>query len=687
MYSKAGIKDPQTEANLWCLESAFKAGLIIAGKRKVDIELFERIFDSLGGKEMAKFDLIKEAKHLLGVCHGLQKWGKRLKAGVPVNYEEMLRSFGEYKEVCSNINIGESIEHVKKSLAIMDKLLKKADKPLPLGELKDLRDKLRRSNVSSEKQLGNLETRIFVGESLIKSISQLSDQQLAQDFEMINQEYDKCQVTIPRFEEILAKHAKEEHFVKNIETIVAEIDEINPLDKIKKLREEFSNFTFCKYCEVELYLAHKEVEIFKSQWKSYLSRGMTKDQARNHLLDDHALNLAYFEAIESDLCKIRDKIRLEIQLQIGKKSKRPILCDIMKSECDQLQENLLFLRTIYTKKDGLKSGKTSVFEKSCECFLENYKLRSSKLKNSVAGAKKSAPLKEDDLRKLFVAELKKIFESMDIFGVAAGEIGYVAKDLEQGVFFKLLDKNRYEKMMHQIIQIFMIIKKQGLNELARHIRKNEFSPQFLIKLSQKPIEFLPKLENKLCVLRDNKRRSMFTNKYLAPFEDTSLIDKKIRKLKPMEEFDGYSDDDKEFGDEGTDSKIPRAMKPEVRDEPYIPVDDIADKASINADDDEVESNVHHIYRDKTLSEGDPGSDKKETALVYYRIYSGKPSIDIDNSMQMVGFEMFSTSAPDFIRKFTRLPLSLSLGMKVKRREYESYMEKVLFNESRYQQLI
>ena len=112
------------------------------------------------------------------------------------------------------------------------------------------------------------------------------------------------------------------------------------------------------------------------------------------------------------------------------------------------------------------------------------------------------------------------------------------------------------------------------------------------------------------------------------------------------------------------------------------MDDIADKASINADTEDAEGNMHHIYKEKTLSEGEFGSDRKESALVYYRIYSGKPSVDIENSMQMVGFEMFSTSSPDFIRKFTRLPISLSLGMKVKRKEFETYMEKVLFNESR-----
>ena len=675
-YSKAGIKDEQTESNLWCLESAFKAGLIIAGKRKVDIELFERIFDSLGSKDMSKFELIKEAKIRLGICHGLQKWGKRLKGGVGVNYEEMKRSYAEYNEICSNINVGDSLEVVRRSLVNMDKLLKRADRCLSLTELKDIREKLKKSIVVSNKEMGALETRIFLGENLIKSINQMTDEHLARDFDHIRVEYDKCQVKINKFEEVLAKHAKEEFFVHNVEKLASEVaDGQSKVERVRELREELKIFTFCKYCEIELYLTNKEVECLKDEWDLLLDSGESKDTARQKLMKEFLVSPDNFEALEKDLCEIRDKIRLEIQMQIGKKSKRPIICEIMKQECDKLQENLLFLRTVYTKKDGLKSGKTSVFEKSCECFLENYKVRSNKHKTAQA-IKKVSSLKEDELRKLFVTEFRRLFETMDLLGIPTADIPYVAKSLEQGIYVKLLDKKKYEKVMNQVLHTLSTIKKQNLREMAKHIRKNEYSSQFIIKLSQRPVESLSKIENKLCVARDNKRRSLFTNKYLAPFEDNTMINKKIKKLKPMDEFDGFSDDDLD-DDNDTDRRGNRTGV-DMTDEPYIPVDDIADKMSINDEGDFGDG----VKKARAMSDDNIDSDRKDGKLVYYRVYSGNPVLEFEDSHQKVSLDLFTLTSPEVICRYTQLPLAPHLAMKVKRREFDNYMEKVLNCESR-----
>lgn len=675
-YSKAGIRDEQTESNLWCLESAFKAGLIIAGKRKVELELFERIFDSLASKDMSKFDLVKEAKVRLTICHGLQKWGKRLKGGVGVNYEEMKRSYAEYNEICSNINVGDSLETVKKALSGMDKLLKRADKCLSLSELKEIREKLKKSIVVSNKEMGALETRIFLGENLIKTINQMSEQQLARDFDHIRVEYNKCQVNISKFEEVLARHSKEEFFVHNVEKLASEAEEGQaPIDRVRQLRQELQDFTFCRYCEVELFLVNREVECLKEDWQTLLEQCDTKDIARQQLLKNHKVGWDYFEDLEKSLSEIRDKIRLEIQMQIGKKSKRPIICELMKQECDKLQDNLLFLRTIYTKKDGLKSGKTSVFEKSCECFLENYKVKSNKHKTAQA-IKKVSNLKEDELRKLFVVEFKRLFESMDILGIPPTDIQYVSKNLEQGIYVKLLDKKKYEKVMNQVLHTLSTIKKQNLREMAKHIRKNEYSPPFIIKISQRPVETLAKIEAKLCLARDNKRRDMFTNKYLAPFEDTTLINKKIKKLKPMEEFDGYSDDELDE-DNGTDRRGP-GNRTENIDEPYIPVDDIEDKMSINDEGDLGDG----VKQARAMSEDNFGSDKKEGGLVYYRVYSGSPVIELGGVHQKVAIELCTTTSPAVICRYTQLPLAPHLAMKVKRRDFENYIDKVVFGESK-----
>ena len=702
LYAKSEFKDEQTENNLWCLEGAFKAGMIVSGKRNVELDLFERIFDSLGGKDMAKFDLVKDAKQRLEVCYGLQKWGKRLKAGVAVNFEQMKRSLEEYKEVCSNIQIGDCLEEVKRAIAAMEKLIRRVENVLDIPEMKELRLKMRTSSIVSDKEIANLEQRIFHSEKLSRKIAEMTDEELAVNFEAVFAEYLECRVKIGKFEEIIEKNAKEEYFVKNVARILAEPCE-DPLQKIRKLREEFKIFAFCRYCEVELLLANREVEVFKECWDGLAKQGLADAEVRSRFFAVYEpldIKLDYFERLESDLCSLRDKIRLEIHNQISKRSNRPVLADLMSKECERLQPNLIFLRTIYTKKPGLKSGKTSVFEKSLECFLENYKLRPQRSKPHST----RAPIKEEDLRRQMVGDLAGQLETMQIFDIPASDVQFLASNVEQGVFVKLLEKAHYEAVMKNVIQVFRAIKKNGYVELAKFIKKREFDIKILMKLARQPLDNLSRAEVRLCEIRDNQRRVVFAKKYLAPFEDKSLIEKKIKKLKPMDEFDGYSLDDKE---PSADNEHHR-LKKQDKDVPYIPALDIDDEESILADDmqsanfrlgkkprsgfDLINSiPIKKIKRDPPATPGVPPTttqlatsaiNKPQAVFEYCHLYSGNAKIDFLKDRRTADLALYSCAAHDFITFFSRIPEEIGLSSKLLRKDFVQYINKTLITENK-----
>ena len=679
-YSNCEIRDDQIENHLWCLESAFKAGLIIVGKREVDLELFERIFDLLGVKEMSKFELVKEAKHRLEVCHGLIKWAKRIKGGLNVNFEEMKRSYREYKELCKNIDIGESLDQVKKSISLMEKLIKRTDRILELSELKEIRDKMRMSSIVSDKELASLEKRIFQSEKFVRKISSMTEEEMSTNFESLNADYQVCQIKVSKFEEVLQKNSKEEYFVKNVSTILEEPTD-KPLERIRSLRDEYKKFTFCRYCEVELLLANKEVEVFHNEWQRLEREGHKENEIRNKIVTAYSsfgIQLEYFEKLETDLTELRDKIRQEIHNQISRRSKRTILCDIMKYECDKLQSYLIFLRILYGKKDGLKSGKTSVFEKSLECFLENYKQKPVKSNTS-----RNKQMKEEDLRKYIAGELRKILETMTIFDILPTDVPFVASSIEQGIFVKLLEKSNYEIILKNVMGVLISIKKYNLIELARYIKKSEFHPKILIKLSQKSLDNIQKTENKLIEVRDNKRRNNFAKKYLAPFEDDSLIQKKIKKLKPMEEFDGYSIDERDQSEDNN------RYKRNDQDVPYIPPLDIDDKESILAEDD-------NMYNNSSIGKGNSINmnmvnsipikkikrDNSSKQYQYSLVHSGSARIDVSKDKRKVDIYLYSCAAVEFIRHFSQIPIDIGLSNKIQRKDFVKYIDKALITENK-----
>lgn len=100
----------------------------------------------------------------------------------------------------------------------------------------------------------------------------------------------------------------------------------------------------------------------------------------------------------------------------------------------------------------------------------------------------------------------------------------------------------------------------------------------MMNLSNKPPEYLKLIETRLMVLKDNRIRSSFAKKYLAPFEDNTLMEKKIKKLKPMEEFTGLSAN-------GDDIAKDLEVDTQQKDEPYIPIENLEDQDSMLGDND------------------------------------------------------------------------------------------------------
>ena len=222
-----------------------------------------------------------------------------------------------------------------------------------------------------------------------------------------------------------------------------------------------------------------------------------------------------------------------------KKSLRPINCELMQKECEKLQKNLLFLRSLYKdeeNKDAIKSGKNSVFEESLETFLDNYKSKnegpkSKKMKSDVIARS------EEEKRSLVISKLRRMLEKARILKVQPADVPYIARSIEQGIYVKLLDKSIYLKVMARVISVIREIRRNKYVDIAEYIKKQDYRSKIFLKLSQRAPDVLKNINTKLTKMKNNKIKNNYTNKYLAPFDDNGMFDRKIKKRKVRAKFD------------------------------------------------------------------------------------------------------------------------------------------------------
>lgn len=106
---------------------------------------------------------------------------------------------------------------------------------------------------------------------------------------------------------------------------------------------------------------------------------------------------------------------------------------------------------------------------------------------------------------------------------------YIAKSVEQGIFCKLIEKNMYLQVMARVLGVIREIRDKNYLEIARFLRKQDYSAKAFLKLSQKPNDFLKMMNSKLVAAKQEHRKTKFSTKYLAPFDGDELQTKKIKK--------------------------------------------------------------------------------------------------------------------------------------------------------------
>lgn len=658
-YGLTSIRDESVENNFWTLETAFKAGMILGRRRRVQVDILEKLYDSVCTSEMADYQMKGELKKRLEVVYRMEKWGKRVKAGAAVNFEDMRKTLQEFKELCPNILVGDAKETIESNIGGIDKIMKKLDQPMFLGELKAIREKMRSAPFGNSKTVTLIDKRIELGEDLFLKLRKLNDQEISKYFDELKLDYDACRVRINKFEEILQSREREEYFTNNIESIMEE--ECSSLERIRKQKQKIANFTFCRYCEVELYIVNKEVEFLEKEFEM-IREGRSFAEARDNFMARHGLSKSDLESIESELQVLRDKIRKEIHNQRMKKSTRRINCDLLQTESDKLQKHLLFLRSLYRDeedREAIKSGKNSVFEKSLETFLDNYKSTNptnadKKSKNDVFSRT------EDEKRSLVISKLRRMLEKAHIMQVQPADVPYIARSIEQGIYVKLLDKSMYLKVMARIIAVIKEIKKNKYVEIAEYIKKQDYKSKIFLKLSQKPADFLVSLEQKLGIMKDNKRRSTFANKYLAPFEDPAIIGKKIKKRKNQVLAEA-AEEDINFS-----PRIKKkARKPLPDDEEYLPNEAIMATKK-------VEANTSKLSKGKTSE-----------PFHFFNIFDGNMVMDLNHEKRETSMQLFSCAGRGFIQYFSSIPQKLMLSPRLSKPDFVQYITKALITQQKY----
>ena len=432
LYAMSPIKDPKAESSFWEIETIVKCLWILIGVKKIKFELFLKIIDnveSIKGVPLENTFFSEEICKIKEICNSLIEQSKRVAADVQIDIKDMCKKFKIYEENYANIMLKDKeIEIIRSALGQMKNLMKKTEKVMFLSELKELRDKLLAAPIRDEFETSRLDNKIFEGESFLKQIKYLSDEELSNQFPLLEEEYINLGIKINKFEEYLQIKQREQYFVNNIETILNE-EGCDAL-KIKELRTRLSKFKLCRYVEVDLFLVNKQVSKFRKAYENF-SQGKDDAITRDQFLQSQNMNKGKLSCFEDELRALKERIRMEIAMQKNKKSYRLLNCKMLQRECLVLGKNLRFTRK-FCDRPVLASGKTSIFEKNLETFLENYRrkmLKKDRRKSECTNRSdivdpKVTLIKEKDenTRRFYLTELRKYFDSADILKINPADV-------------------------------------------------------------------------------------------------------------------------------------------------------------------------------------------------------------------------------------------------------------------------
>jgi hypothetical protein len=634
-YGMCGVRDEWTEGGLRALEGVFRVGDILSGEHTVKIDEFEKLCHLAESDIMRGYGLGPSLRDGLGLCMKIESLAKRIGRGA--DFEEAKILLDQWEDVCPGVDLPGG-EELTRAIDETKKLLPPGNVSLPLDKLKVLRQKLLKAPLTAKTALIRLDQRIFRGEALTKKINQISSQELYSQYSTLLPEYIQCRVLIPTLETILQQQQRETSIIQSLlETLQSSPPTIVTLNNLKALLQEC---TLHKPPEIELLLANTEAELLQTEWQEAIQQGHSPAEATELLRAKFSEDPDYFVRLETTMTSLREVLRTEIQQQLMKKSNKVIHGEILRRECSKMQALLLFLRRLYMDSMPVKSGKSSVFEETVQGFL------------SLAPPPPPPP--------------QALPSALTNLGLSASQAKSLTKRIEQA----LSGLPSPSAALQAIINMLNALPNR-LPLLAQHISNKNFSPKLLYKLSSKSTDALAKIEQKLVMERDNRRRKSFVQKYLTPFEDPSLIDKKIKKLKPFEEFDGYSLDD------ASDPETNGRGKTAEKDEPYIPLEKIDEKDSICGDDED--DAIQRLGKPKKLfgGEREPSVEETPEGEMFLKVWEGTFTGEIGQKK----VEVFSCASKDFIGYFPQLPKELN-AKSAGRGELEDWLAKSLDAEQR-----
>ena len=651
LYAMSPLKDQKIESTFWEIETIVKCMCILVGVKKIKFELFMKIVENVEAIENIPLNntvFMEEICNVKGICNSLIEQSKRVAAGVQVDVKDMSKKFNEYESNYANIMLKDKeIEIIKSALGQMKNLIRKSEKVMFLTELKELRDKLLSAPIRDEFEISRLDSKIFEGESFMKTLKSISGEELSNQFPILEEAYQVLGIKINKFEEYLQIKQREQYFVNNIENILNE--EGCDSSKIKELRVKLSKFKLCRFVEVDQFLVNKQVSRFRKAYENF-SQGKDDAQTREEYLTSQNMNKGKLSCFEDELRALKERIRMEITMQKNKKSYRLLNCKMLQRECLTQGKNLRFTRK-FCDRPVLASGKTSIFEKNLETFLENYRKKmiqknrrksSCTNKSDLMGTKRNTSIEKDEtMRKNFLTELRKFFDAAEFLKINPADVPFQARRVESAIHTRMIDKSKYEKTMTRVLKFFKTIKSCNLYHLGRYIKLNDFKPKIIGKLSNKNLDQLKKLENSLGSHAESVKKNEITKKFFKPFEESNKnFNAKIKKV-------GRSGMNLGLGAQSHRDIISDSDEQK----------DLLNKRS-------VDSSIDYEVNDFG-------------GFHYFNIFKGNFRMDLPESKQNCQTSLFTCAGQDFIKYFTEIPDNLHLVTKVDKENFQWYLNKAL----------
>ena len=84
--------------------------------------------------------------------------------------------------------------------------------------------------------------------------------------------------------------------------------------------------------------------------------------------------------------------------------------------------------------------------------MENYRKKAKGKKNGNDSCKKTySKEKEDKLRKQFLSELRKYFDTTELLKINPADVPFLARKVEIALYQKMIDKTKYEKVAIRVM--------------------------------------------------------------------------------------------------------------------------------------------------------------------------------------------------------------------------------------------